>query len=266
MVSTAQYKSGAIIIRENDHGETAYIIDSGRVEVTKHLQGKSIHLTYLYPGETFGEMSLIDDKPRSATVTAADDTEVRIIQRDQFFETLNSNPEVALKLLNTVFERLREASAMIARLQKDDTTVTSAAELELPDVLVSAGAVALKGSTPEAALALPQNPLPIRKFPFRIGRKSNDPLAHNDLNISDSVPFQISRHHVALVSQGGHIGIMDRGSTLGAIVDGQRLGGQHGHPGPVFLGAAGGTLILGTEESPFRFQLIVEESGILQPD
>jgi hypothetical protein len=257
VVTTAQYKSGEIIIRENDHGETAYLIDSGRVEVTKYLQGKNTHLTYLYPGEIFGEMSLIDDKPRSATVTAADDTEVHVIQRDQFFETLNSNPEVALKLLNTVFERLREASAMIARLQKDDTTVTSVAELELPDVLVRAGAVVLKGSTPEAAQALPQNPLPIRKFPFRIGRKSNDPLAHNDLNIPDSVPFQVSRHHVALVNQGGHIGVMDRGSTLGAIVDGQRLGGKHGHPGLAFLGAAGGTLILGDEESPFRFQLIV---------
>ncbi len=257
MVTTAQYKSGEIIIRENDHGETAYLIASGRVEVTKYLQGKNTHLTYLHSGETFGEMSLIDDKPRSATVTAADDTEVHVIQRDQFFETLNSNPEVALKLLNTVFERLREASAMIARLQKDDTTVTSVAELKLPDVLISADAVVLQASTPEAAQALPQNPLPIRKFPFRIGRKSNDPLAHNDLNIPDSIPFQVSRHHVALVNQGGHIGVMDRGSTLGASVDGQRLGGKYGHPGPVFLGAAGGTLILGEEESPFRFQLIV---------
>jgi CRP-like cAMP-binding protein len=88
--------------------------------VTKNLQGKTVHLTYLYPGETFGEMSMIDDKPRSATVTAADDTEVRVIPRDQFLETLSGNPEVALKLLKTVFERLREASAMIAQLQKDE--------------------------------------------------------------------------------------------------------------------------------------------------
>jgi diguanylate cyclase len=76
VLTTAQYKSGEIIIRENDQGETAYVIETGRVEVTKDLQGKNIHLTYLYPGETFGEMSMIDDKPRSATVTAADDTEV----------------------------------------------------------------------------------------------------------------------------------------------------------------------------------------------
>ena len=257
MVTTAHYKSGEIIIRENDQGETAYVIESGRVEVTKDLQGKTIHLTYLYPGETFGEMSMIDDKPRSATVTAADDTEVRVIPRDQFLGTLNSNPEVALKLLKTVFERLREAIAMIAQLQKDVTTVTSVPELELPDFLVRAGAVLLNGTTPQAVQALPQNPLPIKKFPFRIGRESNDPLAHNDLNIPDSAPFQVSRHHVTLVNHGGHIGVMDRGSTLGAIVDGQPLGGKHGDPGLVFLGATGGTLILGTEESPFRFQLIV---------
>ena len=212
MVTTAQYKSGEMIIRENDPGETAYVIESGRVEVTKVLKGKNIHLTYLYPGETFGEMSMIDDKPRSATVTAADDTEVRVIPRDQFLEALNSNPGVALKLLKTVFERLREASAMIAQLQKDDSTVTSVPELELPDFLVRAGAVVLNGTTPQAAQALPKNPLPIKKFPFRIGRESNDPLAHNDLNIPDSVPFQVSRHHVTLVNHGGHIGVMDRGA------------------------------------------------------
>jgi hypothetical protein len=62
---------------------------------------------------------------------------------------------------------------------------------------------------------------------------------------------------VTLINQGGYIGVMDRGSTLGAIVDGQRLGGKHGESGLVFLGATGGTLILGTEESPFRFQIIV---------
>src|SRR5262245_63710407 len=109
MVTTAQYKSGEVIIRENDQGETAYIIESGRVEVTKDLQGKNIHLTYLYPGETFGEMSMIDDKPRSATVTAADDTVVRVMPRDQFLETLKGNPEEALKLLEAVLERRREA-------------------------------------------------------------------------------------------------------------------------------------------------------------
>jgi CRP/FNR family cyclic AMP-dependent transcriptional regulator len=266
VVTTAQYKSGEIIIRENDQGESAYVINSGRVEVTKYLRGKNIHLTYLYPGETFGEMSMIDDKPRSATVTAADDTEVGVIQRDQFLETLNSNPEVALKLLKTVFERFREASAMIAQLQKDDTTVTSVAELEPLDFLIRAGAVVLAGATPKAAQALPQNPLPIKRFPFRIGRKSNDPLAHNDLYIPDSAPFRVSRHHVALVKHGGHIGVMDRGSTLGAIVDGQPLGGKHGNPGPVLLGATGGTLILGTEESPFRFQLVVGRERDVRSD
>lgn len=257
MISTAQFKSGETIIWENDQGETAYVIESGRVEVTKELRGKSIHLTYLYPGEAFGEMSMIDDKPRSATVTAVDDTEVSVIPRDQFLGTLNSDPDTALKLLKTVFERLREASVMIAQLQKDDPTVTLEPELDLPDFLVRSGTVMLKGITPQATQALPQNPLPIKKFPFRIGRESNDPLVHNDLNLPDSAPFHVSRHHVTLVNEGGHIGIMDRGSTLGVIVDGQPLGGKYGDPGVVFLGATGGTLILGTEKSPFRFQLTV---------
>ena len=67
MITLSRYKAGEVIIRENDFGETAYIIGEGQVEVSKELDGRNVHLAYLGSGETFGEMSMIDEKPRSAT-------------------------------------------------------------------------------------------------------------------------------------------------------------------------------------------------------
>ncbi len=168
---------------------------------------------------------------------------------------------MALQLIKTLFERLREAGATIAQLQKqtEEETAELATTMEpvVPEFLVREYNVLLNGVTPQAAKNLPTNPLTITKLPFRIGRAGEDPLVNNDLSLDDSAPFQISRHHVAIVDHEGHIGVIDRGSTLGGFVDGQPFGGLDGDPGPVFFGRNGGTLVLGVEQSPFRFQVAI---------
>ncbi len=112
-MSVRLYKAGEVILRENEIGEAAYIIERGRVEVTKELNGQHIHLAFLGAGEIFGEMSIIDDKPRSATITAVEETVVREIHRDEFFHSLQTNPDTALHLLRLLFARLREAHITI---------------------------------------------------------------------------------------------------------------------------------------------------------
>ena len=109
MITLRRYEPGEVIIRENDFGETAYVIGQGQVEVTKELDGQNVHLAYIGVGETFGEMSMIDEKPRSATVTAVAPTVVSEIRRDEFFNSLQTDPKVAITLLRILFERLREA-------------------------------------------------------------------------------------------------------------------------------------------------------------
>lgn len=257
MITFRQYGAGAIILQENDTGETAYIVEQGRVEVTKELDGQNIHLAYLGAGETFGEMSMIDDKPRSATVTAVEDTLVREIHRDGFFQSLQANPEVAVNLLKVLFERLREADATILQLHKGGSQPTPAPAGPPPvetDVIVF-----LEGLTHQAARALPATPFQINKFPFRIGRQSHDPLAHNELMIPDLVPpLHISRHHVAFIKHQGRIGVADRGSTLGSLVDGRQLGGPEGHHGPLFFERSEGILVLGSRQSSFRYRLAIK--------
>jgi pSer/pThr/pTyr-binding forkhead associated (FHA) protein len=93
----------------------------------------------------------------------------------------------------------------------------------------------------------------IRKFPFRIGR--SNPLSENDLRIPDHAPRQVSRQHLELIERDGRIGVVDRGSQLGTLVDGMPLGGPRGFAGPVFLAASRSVIVLGSERSAFAFEL-----------
>jgi len=113
----------------------------------------------------------------------------------------------------------------------------------------------MEGLTPKAVQSLPENPFKIEEFPFLIGRKSRDPLSYNDLRIADTVPLQISRHHMEFVKVGDQIGVSDRGSHLGSIVDNRLLGGNEGDPGPIFFEGSEGTLILGNHNSPFKYKI-----------
>ena len=210
---------------------------------------------FIGAGETFGEMSMIDEKLRSATMTAITATLMSEVRRDDFFNRFQTDPKVALQLLKVLFERLREGDARILELQKADPQ-----DALVPEVLsaVPAGeqpTVTLEGITPRAAAALPVTPFPITQFPFRIGRQSPDPLVYNDLMLSDSVPLQISRHHLAFITQEGQVGVVDRGSTLGSWVDGRQVGGPSGLSGPVFFTGPEGLLVLGTRDSPFRYRV-----------
>jgi CRP-like cAMP-binding protein len=256
VITLTRYKAGDVIVQENDFGETAYVILEGRVEVTKEVDGQNVHLAYLGAGETFGEMSMIDEKPRSATVTAVTETLVSEIRRDDFFSSFQTDPKVALQLLKVLFERLREADAMIAQLQKTASQHAllpreSAGVVRPPEQL----AITLEGLTPRAAAALPVSPFQITRFPFRIGRLSPDPLVYNDLMLPDSEPLEISRHHLAFIVDEGRVGVVDRGSTLGSWVDGQQLGGRFGLSGPVFFNGPEGLLVLGSRNSPFRYRV-----------
>jgi hypothetical protein len=200
-------------------------------------------------------MSMIDEKPRSATVTAVTETLVSEIRRDDFFNSFQTDPKMALQLLKVLFERLREADAKILELQKSEPRKALVPEVLLVVPAAPQSGVTLEGLTPRAAAALPATPFQITQFPFRVGRHSADPLNYNQLMLPDSAPLQISRHHLAFIKEDGRIGVVDRGSTLGSWVDGRQIGGPSGRPGPAFFSGSEGLLVLGTQESPFKYRV-----------
>jgi CRP-like cAMP-binding protein len=111
-----RYEAGTIVLREGDPGDTCYILHRGRARVTRqHADGRAITLTNLGPGEIFGELAMFGGEVRSATVEAIDDMHAVAILAGDLKRLLNEHPEIAVKLLGALGERLREANARIAR-------------------------------------------------------------------------------------------------------------------------------------------------------
>ena len=103
------FSAGTRIFSENDPGDGVYVIQDGLVEIA-HLVGDQAHCVFskFGPGEIFGEMAVIEDRPRSATTTAVKETRVYFIPRVQMIELLRRSPALSLKLLQEVSRRLRD--------------------------------------------------------------------------------------------------------------------------------------------------------------
>ncbi|HNZ06546.1 MAG: cyclic nucleotide-binding domain-containing protein [Candidatus Cloacimonetes bacterium] len=107
------HKKGEAIIMENTQGDNLFYICHGRVEINKGLENEETpfaQLSILHPGEFFGEMSIINDEPRSATVVALDDVELLVIPRDVFVNITFSHPVVMFNLIRTISGRLRNTN------------------------------------------------------------------------------------------------------------------------------------------------------------
>lgn len=105
LVTEVKVPAGKVLCREGDSGTEAFIIAEGEADI--RLKGKS--LATLGPGQVVGEMSLIDQAPRSATVTANDDMTLFVLESREFWTLVSDNPLIARKLLKNLAQRLREA-------------------------------------------------------------------------------------------------------------------------------------------------------------
>ena len=104
------YKKGDLIVREGDRDGRLFIIISGEVEVVKDLGGRSekslrVFTSYNY----FGEMALIDDYIRTASVVARNDTEVISLDQWNIREEIRKYPSIAIEIMQTLGRRLRVA-------------------------------------------------------------------------------------------------------------------------------------------------------------
>jgi CRP-like cAMP-binding protein len=111
------YPRGSVILFENDPGDSLFVVRQGRVKVVLIGEdGREVILGVLGVGEHFGELSLIDDRPRSAHVIAMDDSHLLVLRREDFRKRVESSPAVAWSLLTEMSRRLRRADEKIGGL------------------------------------------------------------------------------------------------------------------------------------------------------
>lgn len=107
---------GSVIFKEGDSGKTMYIIQSGKVRIFKKVGDVEKTLAVLGAGEFFGEMAILDDKPRSASADVAEDVKMLEIDEQTFETMIKSNPEIAYRIIKKLSQRLRETNAQIENL------------------------------------------------------------------------------------------------------------------------------------------------------
>ncbi|MBN2061398.1 MAG: Crp/Fnr family transcriptional regulator [Deltaproteobacteria bacterium] len=111
------YPRGSIVIYQGDKAEFLYLILKGRIKVTLcHPNGKEVILNTLKEGDYFGEVSVFDQQPHSATIMTETDSEFLAISRETFKEMIMKYPEISLKMLKEMSMRLRAANELIGSL------------------------------------------------------------------------------------------------------------------------------------------------------
>jgi len=111
------YPKNSVILFEDDPGDSLYVVVTGLVKVVLIGEdGREVILSVLNEGDFFGEMSLIDDQPRSAHVIAMEDSNLLVVRREDFQHRLREAPGIAVGMLRAMSRRLREADEKIGGL------------------------------------------------------------------------------------------------------------------------------------------------------
>ncbi len=109
------FLKGAVIMYQGDASDSVHILVRGSVKVERGVSGNHevMELAELMPGEVVGEMGVLNGDPRSATVTALEDTETLQITRDFLKATFQRDPDVLMAIMQVIMERLKSTDEMV---------------------------------------------------------------------------------------------------------------------------------------------------------
>ncbi len=109
----ASFEAGQDIFSEGDLGTEMFVIHEGEIEIIKRVGDEDRRLTVLGHGDFFGEMSVLEDLPRTATARAVTDAKVLTIDGSTFDQMLRKNPEIAVRMMRKLSRRLRETDLLL---------------------------------------------------------------------------------------------------------------------------------------------------------
>lgn len=110
------FEAGDTILTEGEAGDTAFLIVSGKVEIIIGSGARAKSVATLRGGDVFGEMSLLEPGPRSATVKALDRTVCSVTSYADFMSSIQDDPTQAVLFMRTLVTRLRQTNEMLAKL------------------------------------------------------------------------------------------------------------------------------------------------------
>jgi CRP/FNR family transcriptional regulator, cyclic AMP receptor protein len=120
-MNLVKLRKGQSLFKEGDDGDHLFVVSSGKVKLgTKSVDGRENLLMILGPGDMFGELSLFDSGPRTATATAVTDSKLLALGQDKVIPWVKEHPEVSLQLLARLASRLRRTNEVVGDLVFSD--------------------------------------------------------------------------------------------------------------------------------------------------
>jgi len=130
LLENLDHKAGAVLFRAGDEGDAMYLIEEGKVRIcVRAKDGHEVTLTELHRGDFFGEMALLDGKPRSADARVAENARLAVLSREHFLSFVRRNPNVALEMLTAIANRLRHTDELLRHTATRNVNVEEAAQL-----------------------------------------------------------------------------------------------------------------------------------------
>ena len=243
-----EVKEGEEILAEGETGREMYVIEEGRVEIYRKSDGAERSLGVLEAGDFFGEMGLLDDQPRGASARAASDARLLLIDHTTFDQMLRQYPEVSIRIMRSLCQRLRAAAAEAPPPKKEP------ASEDVPGAMPGneEGPTAPTASRPEPPAPPAEPAPPVTKPPaapsvpapgrlvakpsgteivlpampeIRCGRYDSVTGTHPDVDLA---PFDTkrttSRRHAKIVREEGRLFVFEEiGTANGTFVNGTRI-------------------------------------------
>ncbi len=215
------FKKGQLVFTEGELGSEMFIIQAGKIRIFKNIDGFDQTLTVLEKGDFFGEMSILEGMPRSASAEAEEDCDLIKINSANFVAMIKSNIEIAIRIMRKLSLRLREANVQIEKLMHASTEMLSLTEAgvkprlkkdaqEVKAYLVST----MSGKT-----------FPITKGESYVGRVDRVTGSVPEIDLSDEDPKRfISRRHAKIVKEDEDFQLVEEiGTVNGTFLNNQRL-------------------------------------------
>lgn len=236
------YNKGTVIFNEGDTGVEMFVIQNGSVELSRTINGEKRFQRTLEKGDFFGEMSLLEGLPRTATAVTLEDSEIITINGALFDQMIKSNIEIAVRMLRKLSTRLRETTQQLDDLLGADNSPGRGSAQEDAEASRAAGQYAFVYKASPGKVHAKEEPdtppvlaqfiadeslkvLPVYKEITTIGRQ--DPVTGivPDVDLTDEdVKRSVSRRHAKLIHSNGTFYLAEEVGTLnGTYINGKRI-------------------------------------------
>ena len=216
---TLEFGAGRFIFHEGDLGTEMYIVHEGRVEIVQEDPIGESKLAVLERGDFFGEMSVLEDLPRTASARALTDVKLIMIDGATFDSMLRANPEIAVRIMRKLSRRLRRADELARRAVKGEPLTQQESESKIVGAVDRSTAARLSHAESGVVLGVKE------EGSVTIGRRDPVTGIRPDVDLTDVDPERSSsRRHAKIFRDGSQYFLVeDIGATNGTFLNDSRI-------------------------------------------